>query len=95
METHEKPFRSYTGDVEQLIETLSERFDLVFADPPYAEGLPEQVLRWLEHHTRQDGRLVYERSRQDTAPLGSEIFKLEKEKVVAETRIQIYKVNSR
>ncbi len=88
---HDKPFQSYIGDVERMLKKLENTFDLILADPPYATGLTAPVLRLIEKYAAPGAFFVYERSRRDDVILESSVFKLEKEKVVAETRIQIYK----
>ncbi len=87
----EKTFRAYTGEVNKVLKRLDQNFDLIFADPPYAEGIPEDIVKLIEAHSARDARIVYECARRSETILNSEILKLEKEKVVAETRIQIYK----
>jgi len=91
---HPKPFSGYVGRVEQVLGNLTETFDLILADPPYAEELSLEVQFLIEKHTRAGAIFVYERSRRATTALESEYFRLEKEKVVAETKIQIYKAVS-
>ncbi|MEA3287428.1 MAG: RsmD family RNA methyltransferase [Candidatus Marinimicrobia bacterium] len=91
IKTHEKPFKAYIGDVNKVLDRISATFDLILADPPYAEGIPPEVLTHIEKHVAVGAIFVYERNRRSESPLGSKIFDLVKEKVVAETRIQIYK----
>lgn len=88
---HEANFRAYIGDVHKVLSRLNESYDLVLADPPYDESLSPETLHWIEHHLEDQGRFVYERSRRDEAGIEFEKLALEKEKIVAETRIQIYK----
>ncbi len=92
IDTHPMIFKAYIGEVGNILKRLKDSFDLIFADPPYAEEIPAHVLRLIEEHAGPDARFVYEKSRKNTGLIESDIFKLEKEKVVAETRIQIYKV---
>ncbi|MCF7807863.1 MAG: RsmD family RNA methyltransferase [Candidatus Marinimicrobia bacterium] len=87
----ESPFKGLVGDVEQVLRRLEQTFDLIFADPPYAEGISDAVLRLIETRIAPGGRFVYERDKGSDEPLDSEIFSLMKEKIVAQTRIEIYK----
>jgi len=91
IDSHLRPFKGYTGDVLKTISRLTETFDLILADPPYDDGLEQPVLTWIESHLVPGGRFVFETNKQNTKPLNSSILLLEKEKVVADTRIQFYK----
>lgn len=91
--SHAKPFKSYVGDVETVLLRLEDKYDLIFADPPYAEGLPIEVLSLIESHSTPDTILVFESARRSNTLLESDIFTLVKQKEVAETRIQIYKAD--
>lgn len=47
----EKSWRILPGDVLQSLSKLKDhRFDLIFADPPYEQGIAEQIPAWLEEH---------------------------------------------
>ena len=49
--------------VEKGIKLLSgSSFDLIFADPPYAQGEAETLLQWLDKHEISCGQLVIEES---------------------------------
>ncbi|TAM60729.1 16S rRNA (guanine(966)-N(2))-methyltransferase RsmD [bacterium] len=56
--------RVVNARVERALERLESRFDIVFADPPYALGLPERVLLRLHERGLVDERslVVYEHS---------------------------------
>ena len=56
------------------------------------EGLDEALLPHIETKLSPTGRFVYERRKADHAVLTFENLVLFKEKVVADTRIQFYKV---
>ena len=93
IKTHEKPFTAYIGDVGKVLGRLTATFDLILADPPYAEGISIDVLELIEKHAAVGAIFVYERNRRSANPLRSDVFDLIKEKVIAETRIQIYKAH--
>ena len=86
-------FTAYVGDVQSTLKRVSNRFDLILADPPYADGITEQILELIEARILPKGTFVYERGKQDATVIESDIFELVKEKVVAQTRIQIYKAH--
>lgn len=93
IETHKRPFTAYVGTVERTLSRLDGPFDLVFADPPYEEGISASVLGLIEDKIAESGRLIYERDKKSDEPVNSRIFTLYKEKIVAQTRIEIYKAN--
>ncbi len=62
-------------DYKKAIQRLSldgERFDIIFADPPYEKGFVEDILRLLEKFPllKKNGILVVERSRREGFKLG-------------------------
>jgi len=51
------------GDVQKILPRLAERhFDLVFADPPYAQGISERIPCWLDEARISCAQLVIEES---------------------------------
>ncbi|MCF7825239.1 MAG: RsmD family RNA methyltransferase [Candidatus Marinimicrobia bacterium] len=88
-----KDFQAYIGDVQRVLSRLTQQFDLILADPPYEEKLSSGMLEMIEAHAASNAYFVYESARRDNRDISSEVFILEKEKVVAETRIQIYKAH--
>ncbi|NQT61359.1 MAG: RsmD family RNA methyltransferase [Candidatus Marinimicrobia bacterium] len=91
MRDRKKNFKAYVGDVQGVLTKLTQKFDLILADPPYAEKLSSSIMHLIEVHSAENAYFVYESARRDENTLDSDVFKLLKEKVVAETRIQIYK----
>lgn len=91
--THEKPFKAHIGDVERVLQRLEGQFDLIFADPPYESGISESILDLIEQKIASGGRFVYERDKKSDTLLQSKIFNLVKEKIIAQTRIEIYKAD--
>jgi len=87
-----KQFKAYTGEVGSTLKKLNQKYDLIFADPPYEEGISGDILGLIEDRISVDGIFVFEKSKRDESLLTSDVFVLEKEKVIAETKIQIYKV---
>ena len=64
---HPKPFQAYVGLVERVLMRIDETFDLIFADPPYAEPLDSALLEIIESLTRTGGIFVYERNKKSTS----------------------------
>ncbi|NQV49769.1 MAG: RsmD family RNA methyltransferase [Candidatus Marinimicrobia bacterium] len=86
-----KQFKAYVGDVGSILKRLGQKYDLILADPPYDQGISNDILGLIEAHISAQGVFVFEKSKRDESTLNSKLFVLEKEKVVAETKIQIYK----
>ncbi len=93
MKTRDKNFEAYVGDVQGVLRKLTQKFDLILADPPYAEKLSSAIMHLIEVHRAENAYFVYESARRDEHILDSDVFSLLKEKVVAETKIQIYKAH--
>ena len=91
IKNRDKAYKAYIGDVQGVLRKLDQQFDLILADPPYAEKLSDDVIMLIEAHASQQAIFVYESARREDSSLNSDVFILEK--VVAETRIQIYKAH--
>ncbi len=88
-----KAYKGYIGDVKGVLGKLHQQFDLILADPPYVETLSDELMSLIESHATEQAFFFYESARRDNRQIISDVFKLEKEKLVAETRIQIYKAH--
>jgi len=93
MEDRGKSFKTYTGDVHRVLKRVTQHFDLIFADPPYAESLGSELVTLIEEHANKNALFIYESSKREDKFMQSDVFELIKEKVVAETKIQIYKAH--
>ena len=93
MRDRKKEFKAYVGDVQGILRKLNQKFDLILADPPYADPLSSNIIHLIEVHASENAYFVYESARRDENNLSSDVFKLLKEKVVAETKIRIYKAH--
>lgn len=93
MKHRDKIFKAYVGDVQRVLRKLNQKFDLILADPPYAEKLSSTIIHLIEVHAAENAYFVYESARREESILDSDVFKLLKEKVVAETKIRIYKAH--
>lgn len=81
--------------VERAVERLSReqrRFDLVFADPPYAASAVERVLGWVDRHglLAPGGRLVIEHGRHEPAPARGGSLELVDQRRFGETLVSFY-----
>ncbi len=88
-----KQFKAYSGEVGSVLKRLKQKYDLIFADPPYDDGIAADIFNLIEACIVVDGLFVFEKSKRDDSVLNSNILVLEKEKVIAETKIQIYKAH--
>ena len=86
-----RSFRAYHGDVEKVLKRLDGPFELIFADPPYDSQISDTIQRLVEGKIVSGGIFVYERDKKSDSPFESDIFKLVKEKIVAQTKLEIYK----
>ena len=83
-------FKGIVGQVEAQIQLIDGPFDLIFADPPYAVELHANVIDAVVARMSEESRFVYERRRSESKPIDHGGLTLWKEKVIADTRIQIY-----
>jgi 16S rRNA (guanine966-N2)-methyltransferase len=91
MKERNKSFKAYVGDVQRVLTRLHQEFDLILADPPYAQPLSLKIIHLIEERAAENAYFVYESARRDDTDLELNLFELIKEKVVAETKIRIYK----
>jgi 16S rRNA (guanine966-N2)-methyltransferase len=80
---------------ERAIAKLSargDRFELIFADPPYAQTAVDHLLQWLATHPLLElgGRLVLEHSKHETAPEVSGPFTRHDQRIFGETVVSIF-----
>jgi 16S rRNA G966 N2-methylase RsmD len=68
------------------------RFDLIFADPPYAHNALEQLLAQLSIYPLLEpgGRLVIEHSKHEKAPASSGLFTQADQRIFGETTVTIF-----
>ena len=90
--TREGQFRVQRADVHRFLPKLRDTYDIIFADPPYDETFDDQFFTLIDEHLNEDGTFVYERRRTDQEDIAVGRLTLYKEKTVADTRIQFYKV---
>ena len=59
----------------ECLKTVSGKFDLIFADPPYRENFTEEILRLVAERNllNEGGLVVLESEREEAAPEGWEV----------------------
>ena len=69
-----------------------DRFDLIFADPPYALNALEALLAQLTQHPllAPGGRLVVEHGKHEAAPASSGLFTQNDQRIFGETIVTIF-----
>jgi 16S rRNA (guanine(966)-N(2))-methyltransferase RsmD len=81
-------FQVIKGKVESVVERFSEKFDIIFIDPPYGTVAPQGLLELISKYEilANEGILIYEESVR-TAFEYPEGFELEGEKKYGDTKI--------
>jgi 16S rRNA (guanine966-N2)-methyltransferase len=71
-----------------------DRFELIFADPPYAQTAVDNLLAWLTTHPllAPGGRLVLEHSKHETAAETAGAFSRIDQRIFGETVVSIYAI---
>lgn len=70
------------------------QFDILFCDPPYNQGWPAQVLRFVDEHPAllPEGLLILEHSRHEIPPDELRHLELRRQEQYGETLISFYKL---
>jgi len=84
------------GDVEQSLRRLTQRnekFDIVFADPPYRQGLAAAVLNTLARHPvwQPHTTIVLETDAKDVLPENTGTFALWRREKYGDTALSFYR----
>ena len=69
-----------------------EQFDLVFLDPPYGQGILEQVLPAVAEKTRPGGVILCETERHETLPDSAGAFTRKKEYFYGKAKVTTYRM---
>ncbi len=80
-----------TVDAKKYIRNTAERFDLIFIDPPYNEGLSASVLTDCAEHTTDTGMIIVESDRDDILPDSVNGFTVFRRCVYGKTALTCYK----
>lgn len=78
------------GDVIKVLQTLNEKFDIIFVDPPYESGLYEKTLEMVQARSllHPDGVLILEHNT-GLPPVIPDYFEVIKTKTYGETVLTI------
>lgn len=76
-------------DYAACLSSVAPPFDAIFCDPPYREDLSKEILSLIERRglLSENGVVVYESEREETAPAGWEIFD---RRVYGRTKIALF-----
>ena len=80
----------YNLDYKACLDSVSGKFDLIFADPPYKDTLCAEILSYVKARKLlgKQGLVVYESEREETAPEG---FTLADKRSYGRTKILFFK----
>ncbi len=87
--------RLLSGKLPGALRRIQGEFDLILADPPYTKHIATEILAFVQDKLVSEGIFVYECDRRSESDLNYPGLVLFKEKLVAETRIQIYKADQK
>ncbi len=76
---------------EDYLEKTSEKFDVVFLDPPYNQGFLQKLLDKLTPKLKDGAIVIIEHNGQEQFELEKSKFNLEKEKKYGKIQIHIYR----
>ncbi|WP_448212356.1 16S rRNA (guanine(966)-N(2))-methyltransferase RsmD [Colwellia sp. MEBiC06753] len=83
----------YQTDTLNFLENPTTQYNLVFIDPPFRQGLAQQVIEKLASGWLSVGAMVYVETEAEIASLSiPENWQLQKEKTAGQVRYQLYKL---
>ncbi|MBS3872574.1 MAG: 16S rRNA (guanine(966)-N(2))-methyltransferase RsmD [Firmicutes bacterium] len=86
-------FEVKVGSFQAVLPILAaETYDLIFADPPYGQGYPAEVLRLIAHHDllKTEGLLVIEHFSKESVPQRQGKLRLFKIKTYGQTQMSFF-----
>ena len=83
--------RVLTADVLTFVNSTTERFDIVFIDPPYSESVDAEFLNKLSERINDSGIIICETDNRQTLPENAGEFGLKKEYKYGKTKITTYR----
>jgi 16S rRNA (guanine(966)-N(2))-methyltransferase RsmD len=83
-----------SADASAFLERSSDTFDLVFMDPPYADGLLLPTLQMAVTHVNDGGILVCESDEDATLPDKVDRFTLDRVRCYGRTRVWLYRYSA-
>jgi 16S rRNA (guanine(966)-N(2))-methyltransferase RsmD len=83
------------GDVFSIIPKIKEKYDIIFADPPYKDDLLEKLISTIEESNIASNNciLIYEHYKKVDTPDNYLKFKKLRDRTYGDSRLSIYKKN--
>ena len=82
-------FKVIKGKTESVLSRFTDRFDLIFVDPPYGKVDPNEIIKAISDNDllAMDGVLIYEESIRTPFVYPEDSFTLDSEKRYGDTKI--------
>ena len=83
------------SDVISFLQTTNERFDIIFADPPYAYEKTNQIIELISTRKllEDDGIMIIETDKNESLVIPSDMY-VEKEKIYSISKFSIIKIKA-
>jgi 16S rRNA (guanine(966)-N(2))-methyltransferase RsmD len=78
------------GDFSAVLLGMTEKFDFVFLDPPYASGILEKALKLVQKNVKDHGIIICEHPKEQVLPEEVEDFKVKKQYRYGKVYITFY-----
>lgn len=78
-------------EAEAFLRTTKDQFDIVFLDPPYQKGIPEEVLPLIAEHVAPGGIILCETERREVLPDAAGEFTRKKEYCYGKAKVTTYR----
>ncbi len=75
----------------QFLKVTKDVFDIAFADPPYAKGLIDEVLKILPEKMSENGIIICETSMEEELPENAGRFRKSKEYRYGKTKLTVFR----
>ena len=79
-------------EAQSFLRTSRDRFDLAFLDPPYRQGILEEVLPLVAQRMREGGVILCETERTETLPDAAGAFTRKKEYFYGKAKVTTYRL---
>ena len=79
------------GDYTAVLLGMTEKFDFVFLDPPYASGFLEKALKLVQKNVKEHGVIICEHPKEVTLPNEVDEFTVKKQYRYGKVYITFYK----
>ena len=83
------------SDVISFLQTINERFDIIFADPPYAYEKTNQIIELISTRKllEDEGIMIIETDKNESLEIPSNMY-MEKEKIYSISKFSIIKIKA-